>query len=325
MKVFRQMVSLVLLAALFLCFDITIYENITKKYINYSSEGMQAKSVELDEYLPFDENSQIARVDSSLKPDSLKLEEELPVIDGAAALYPVFSAFVGATYPEESVSFDGTDFLPGSALRFSNTRGAYKAIVDGDADIVFCAKPSEEQLAYAQEKGVELKLVPIGCEAFVFIVNSDNPVDGLTVDEIRGIYSGKYTRWSQVGGDDSRIDALQRNEGSGSQTAMLSFMGGEEMKRDPLGFTGRAIGYSFRFYVSGIVENGGVKMLALNGVYPDENSIADGSYPIVSNFFAVCRADDENPNIGLLLDWILSDEGQRIIKESGYVPLRPIS
>ena len=319
MKLFRQILSLVLLAACFAAFDIAIYNTITKKYINHNSEAMQARSIELDKYLPFDDASQIARVDSSLK-----LSGELPVADGAAALYPVFSAFVGATYPEESVSFDGTDFLPGSALRFSNTKGAYKAIVDGDADIVFCAKPSEEQLAYAEENGVELKLVPIGCEAFVFIVNKDNPVDDLTVDEVRGIYSGKYTRWSQVGGDDTSIDALQRSEGSGSQTAMISFMNGEEMVRNPLGIAGRSIGYSFRYYVSGIVENGGVKMLSLNGVYPDEASIADGSYPIVSNFYAVCRADDNQPNIELLIDWILSDEGQQIVKESGYVPLHPI-
>lgn len=316
MKLCRQLCLIGLLIAGFAVFDLTVYNAITKRYINNTSEEMQAKSIELCKYLPFESESEIVRIDSTLK-----LSGDLPVVDGAAALYPVFSAFVGAAYPEDSVSFDGESFSADSALQYTNTRGAYESVVDGNADIVFCAKPSDEQLSYAQENGVELEMVPIGCEAFVFIVNKDNPVDNLSVEQVRGIYSGEYTNWSQVGGDNYLIDALQRNEGSGSQTTMLSFMGGEEMKRNPFGFTGRAIGFSFRYYVSGIVENSAVKMLSLNGVYPDKESIADGSYPIVSNFYAIYRKDSDNENIPLLIDWILSDEGQRIVEESGYVPL----
>ena len=95
----------------------------------------------------------------------------------------------------------------------NNTREAYKEVVDGTADIVFCAAPSEEQLAYAKKKGVKLELVPIGSEAFFFIVNSSNPVKGLTVEQIKGVYNGTYKFWSQVGGDRSPINPLRRNEG----------------------------------------------------------------------------------------------------------------
>lgn len=279
---------------------------------------MKSRSIEVSEYLPFAEDSGIVHVDSSVK-----LYGDLPVIDGAAALYPMFSAFVDATYPEDSVSFDGTDFTEGSALQFHNTRGAYQAVVDGDADIIFCAKPSEEQLAYAEEKGVELKMVPIGYEAFVFIVGKDNPVDNLTIEQVQGLYTGKYKNWSEVGGDNRLVDAVQRNTGSGSQTAMLSFMNGQEMKKSVLGaLTGRAIGFSFRYYVEGLSVNPDVKMLSLNGVYPSEENIANGTYPIASNFYAVYDASNENENIALLLDFILSEEGQKIVKESGYTPMQ---
>ena len=81
-------------------------------------------------------------------------------------MYPVFSAFANALYPENQVIFDGKNFMPGSKLQMNNTREAYKEVVDGTADIVFCAAPSEEQLAYAKKKGVKLELVPIGSEAF---------------------------------------------------------------------------------------------------------------------------------------------------------------
>ncbi len=317
MKLIKQIALILFVAAMFAAFDIVVYNIFTKRYVNDTSPEMQAKSIELSKYLPFDENSGIVKIDSVTK-----LSGDLPVIDGAAALYPVFSGFVNAVYPSGSVSFDGENFAPDSALQFHNTRGAYAAIVDGTADIVICAAPSKEQLEYAEQNGVELELVPIGREAFVFIVNKNNPVDNLTVEQVKGIYSGEIKKWSEVGGENRYIDALQRNAGSGSQTAMLSFMDGVQMKRSLTGLFGSAIGFSFRYYVEGIVENSDVKMLSLNGVYPSPANIADESYPLVSSFYAVYRKDDTNPNIPVLINWILSDEGQRIVGESGYAPLK---
>jgi len=318
MKLSRQIALLLGLALLFAAFDAAVYNVFTKRYIDTRSDEMKGKSVEVSEYLPFDADSGIVHTDSDVK-----LSGDLPRLDGAAALFPVFSAFVEAVYPKECVKYVDGDFTADSALQYSNTRGAYKAVVDGEVDLIFCAKPSGEQLEYAKEKGVELTLVPIGYEAFVFIVNKDNPVDDLSVEQVKGIYSGKYTKWLEVGGDDGYIDALQRNEGSGSQTSMLSFMGDTKMRRPLLGaIAGRAIGYSFRYYVEGLAANGAVKMLSLNGVYPSEENIANGAYPVCSNFYAVYDEANENPNIRKLIDFILSEEGQTIIRESGYVPLK---
>ncbi len=315
-KLRHQIFIITLLVLTFAVFDIGIYNVFTKRCINDYSDGLKAKSVELDEYLPFDESSKIVKINSEFK-----LTENLPVIDGAAALYPVFSAFVNAVYPESSCSFDGESFTPESALQYTNTRGAYKAVADGTADIVLCASPSEEQLAYAKEKGAELEFVPIGCEAFVFIVNKENSVDNLTAEQVRGIYSGKYKNWSEVGGKNTLIAPLQRNEGSGSQTAMLSFMNGEKIKVRNNVF-GKAIGFSFRYYVEGIVEDGNIKMLSLNGVYPNAENIRNKTYPVVSEFYAVYRKDNDNENIKPLIDWMLSEEGQKIVEESGYVGIR---
>lgn len=315
MKTFRKISTIFLIVMIFAGFDFSVYNLFTKRYINNTSEQMQAKSIELDKYLPFDEDSEVVKIDTDFK-----LTENLPVIDGAAALYPVFSGFVNAVYPKESVIFDGENFTPESSLQYTNTLRAYKSVVDGGADIIFCAEPSDEQLKYADEQGVELEFVPIGKEAFVFIVNNENPVDNLSVEQIRGIYSGKYKNWSQVGGDNTIIDPVQRIEGSGSQSVMVSFMDGIPMKKNPFGFMGRAVGFSFRYYVSGIVDNGGVKMLSVNGVYPDKENISSEKYPITVDFYAVYRKDNTNPNIKLLTDWILSNDGQKIIDKSGYIP-----
>ena len=122
-----------------------------------------------------------------------------------------------------------------------------------------------------------------------------------------------------MGGDHSHIAVLRRNAGSGSQSALLNFMGDTPVKPDYFTFLGRSIGFSFRFYVEGIVENGGVKMLSLDGVYPDTEHIRDGSYPIINDFYAVTRKGETNPNVQAFVDWMLSPEGQAVVEGAGYV------
>lgn len=315
-KLFYQIPILVGFALVFILTGILIYCNITSRFNFERTDELKAKSIEVDEYLPFDENSKTVTVDTDFK-----LEGDLPVIDGAAALYPVFSGVVGSVYPKSSVIFNGTDFDQGSALLMNNTRSAYEEIVDGTADIVFCAYPSEEQLKYAEDNGVELVFEPIGLEAFVFFVNENNPVDGLTTQQIRDIYSGKITNWAEVGGNPSPIAAISRNPGSGSQSTMIRFMNGEEIAPNYNLLFGKGIAFSFRFYVENITNYGGIKLLELDGVAPTKENIQNGTYPSSSYFYAVYRADNTNPNVPLLIDWILSDEGQVVVEENGYVKL----
>ncbi len=317
MKKAKQIISLLLLVVLFAAFNAGIYMIGTKRCLSNFGTAAQAKMIDVEKYLPHKENFLAVKIDSSLE-----LTDNLPVLDGATALLPVYSAFANAVYPEGSCRFENNAFSLDSAMQYRNTVGAYKAVADGDADIIFCAGPSKGQREYAEKKGAELVMVPIGYEAFVFIVNSKNPVDNLTQEQIRSIYTGECSNWKKVGGANRLINPLTRPEGSGSQTAMLSFMGGREIKKPPFAAIGASIGYSFRWYVEGIVDNGDVKMLSVDGVYPSAENIRNGSYPIVSNFYAVYRADNENPNIKPLIEWILSEEGQHIVNESGYIGVK---
>ena len=313
-KLKYQIPTLVIVALFFILLGTFIYVTFTSKLLYKRSDGLKAKSIELDQYLPFDEDSNTNTIDTDFT-----LSGELPVIDGAAALYPVFSGIVGSVYPEDSVIFNGTDFEPSSKLWMNNTKNAYQEVVDGTADIVFGAYPSEEQLQYAKDNGVELVFVPIGLEAFVFFVNENNPIDNLTVEEVKAIYSGEITNWSEVGGSNDLIAAISRNPGSGSQSTMIRFMDGKEIANNRNLFIGKGIAFSFRFYVEGITNYGGIKILSLDGVEPTKDSIRDMSYPSTSYFYAVYRADNTNPNVTLLIDWILSDEGQEVIETNGYV------
>jgi phosphate transport system substrate-binding protein len=176
-------------------------------------------------------------------------------------------------------------------------------------------------------------------EAFVFFVHKDNPIDNLTTEQIKGIYSGEITNWKQLGGKDEPIAAFQRNEGSGSQSMLIRFMDGTPIMEPPTEMVntfmdgiieqvanyrskGGSIGFSFRYYMEGMIKNPDVKLLSIDGVAPTPENIRNGTYPITTFLYAVTCEGNDNENVSLLLDWVLSEEGQYIIGETGYIPIK---
>ncbi len=287
-----------------------------------------APAIDVSAYLPFREDSKIVKHRS----ETLRFSENAPVIDGAAALFPVYSAFVHATYPTDTALGEG-------AFQYNNTPNGYKALAEQRTDLFIGVYPSEAQLAYAEENGTHLTFTPIGYDAFVFFVHKDNPIESLTADEIRAIYAGEITNWKQLGGSDEEIIAFQRNEGSGSQSMLRRFMGDTPLMEAPVektvaGMGGiieevadyrsttSSIGFSFRFYVEGIIKNPDIKMIAVDGVAPSADNVRDESYPIRTPFYAVTYEENKNPHTETLIDWILSAEGQTIIEETGYIGVK---
>ena len=284
-----------------------------------------APNINVHEYLPFREDSKIVKIDSK----TLKLTDNLPVIDGAAAFFPVYSAFVNAVYPETTELYDGV-------FEYNNTPGGYQLLAEKGIDLFLGVYPSEEQKAYAEECNTTFVYTPVGTEAFVFFVHKDNPIDNLTTEQIKGIYSGEITNWKQVGGKNEEIAAFQRNEGSGSQSMLQRFMGDTPIMEAPTEMVNtmmsgiieqvssyrsksNSIGFSFRYYVEGIIQNPDIKVLSVDGVAPTAENIRNGRYPIVTPMYAVTYEENTNENVNLLLQWILSEEGQYIIEETGYV------
>lgn len=312
-----QLAVIGLVILFFAGLDIAIYQLFIKRVISHHSPGMQKMSVEVSDYVPFSGSENVYSVMAETR-----LEGDIPTIDGAAALLPIYAGFVESIYPEDSVIFNGESYDDASAMHYTNTRGAYKDIVDGKADLIICVAPSEEQLAYAAQNGVELEMVEIGKDAFVFIVNSDNPVSDISVDQIRGIYSGEITNWKELGGPNKPIAAMRRNEGSGSQSALENLMGGTPIVADYTALFGSPIGFSFRYYVTGMLAEGGVKMLSVNGVEPDIENIASGAYPVTSSIYAVYRKGETNENVYKAVDFMLSKDGQDIVEKSGYIPVK---
>lgn len=158
------------------------------------------------------------------EPLELLITENIPILDGATALQQVYTSFAANVFNTTEYAF------------YSTTPHAFERLINGEVDIIIAAAPSESQLQAAKDAGKELTLTPIGREAFVFFVNSENPVSSLSIDDIKRIYSGKSTNWKEFGGTRSRIVAFQRNEGSGSQTALISLMSGTRLMNAPKEF-----------------------------------------------------------------------------------------
>lgn len=307
----------------------------------------ESRSAMLHAYIPFDESNKLVRLES---PASLQFDSPYAVsLDGATALYPIYAAFTQAVYPEAWPSADEKiDYSPyNSTVECGGTIVAYERLLKGEVQMIFAAAPSQAQLDAAYAAGKEFHLAPIGREAFVFFVNSKNPVTGLTVEEIQGIYSGAITNWKEVGGKNQRIRPFQRAEDSGSQTALQRLMGNiplmEPEEEDRIGGMGgiirqvanyrnyqNALGFSFRYYSTEMVQNGNIRLLALNGIEPTRETIRDGSYPIASEFYAVTCSpigspspEETNSHLSDFLSWILSEEGQFLVEQTGYVGISP--
>ena len=301
--------------------------------VTLSGEPSMSDEVPLWDYRPFQLGNKLATPD---KPSSLRIATDLPNLDGATALFPVYAAIAQATYVRPDGLDEDAGYQFDEHYLCSTTPEAYDRLIVGAADAIFVAQPSKGQLAKASAAGVELTATPIGREAFVFFVNADNPVKNLTLDQVRDIYSRRVTNWKQVGGPDEAIIAFQRPEDSGSQTAMLAMVMKEREITMPLkeerisGMGGiinevagyrdlaGAIGYSFRWYATVMNSNPRIRLLTIDGVAPTAANIRNGSYPLTGEVNIV-TAGSANPNVRKLIDWTLSAEGQALIEKTGYV------
>lgn len=269
------------------------------------------------------------------KPSTLQLTTNLPKIDGSTALYPLYSAFATAVYPKSLQ--DDYETLD-KTIALSKTGEAYERLLKKEVDIIFVPEPSKEHLAKAKELGVEFKLTPIGKEAFVFFVNSKNPVNELSVSQIQDIYTGKITNWQEVGGKNDKIRAFQRPENSGSQTALQKIMGDKPLMTAPRedvaeGMGGiinqvadyrnfdNALGFSFLFYSTKLVQEKQIKHLAINGIPPNHENIRNQTYPFAYPFYAVTLGN-ESKETKQFIEWIVSPQGQELVQKTGYVPIK---
>ena len=245
--------------------------------------------------------------------------ENYPKVDASLATQPLTNAFIK--------NFTGDESIDVSTLDYTNTHPGYLRLVDKEVDLIVVTQPSEDELQYAADHGVELEVTPVVKEGFVFYVNKQNPVDSLTTDQVQGIYSGEITNWKEVGGDDAEIVAYQRPRNSGSQTGMENLVMKDKTLMEPktenlLETMAQIVNYVSN-YDTEVASN--IKLLAINDVKPTPENIQAGNYPYNTAYYIVTRkADGEDSAAYKLKNIMLSERGQLVAKEAGYVPVTPV-
>lgn len=255
-------------------------------------------------------------------------KQNMPVLDGSTATIPlgeaVMSVLLGLPRGECEVEFFGTS-------------NAYNRLINGNSDVLLVYEPTDETVNFINSFDDKVEMAAIGRDGLVFLVNAANPLAGITTDEIRGIYMGEITNWSELGGDDIPIKAYRRNSTAGSQALMEKLV----MKGDEMADLGSdmivgsmgglietvggydnsegAIGYNVYYYVTEMRLEDNVKLLEIDGVAPSIESISSGDYPFINDFYVVIRSSEpEDSPARILFNWIQGEEGQALVSHEGY-------
>lgn len=183
-----------------------------------------------------------------------------------------------------------------------------------------------------EEGGRGLVDTPIAYDGIAVIVNPENPVRGLTKDQLRDIFAGRITNWSEVGGEDRPIDLVNRDEASGTREAFkkivmkdVSFdpraavLPGTGQVRDVVARSAGAVGYISLGFVKPRFTDVQVKALEIDGIEASENTVAAGTYPIarVLHFFT---KGEPTGLAKLYIDFVLSDAVQKgVVVDAGFI------
>ena len=274
---------------------------------------------------------------SELEPIGLFSPEEFPKLDGSTACIPLMAQMMADT--------TGIDLETAqSSISVSTTATAweYFGLYDTDTQMLVVYEAPDSVKEELQDANVQLEQKPIGRDALVFIVNEDNPVKSLTQQQLKDIYAGKITNWKEVGGQDLDIVAFQRRADSGSQTLFqkLLIQGGElmdpptELAPTAMGElvdslaaynnSANALGFSVYYYIDQMYSQPGLRLLAVDGVEPSNDTIASEKYPLCNEFYAVIHPDAaaDSPE-RTLYNWLDTEAGQACIRKSGYVAVTP--
>lgn len=272
----------------------------------------------------------------STEPDAVEevftfTRENFPRMDGSTSMVPLGQAVASVLLGEsrEAVA---------DLAQFNRTTQSFRNLMNGLCDILIVGEPNASVYWEMEEAGFTADIETIATDALIFVVNESNPVDNLTTEQVRKIYSGEITNWSEVGGLDAPIEAFQRNEDAGSQSLMVKLimkdtpfmeapetyvvgsMGGLMTAVKSYDNSANAIGYSVYYYANDMEMAEGLKILSIDGVAPSPETIRSGEYPHLNAYYCAIPADapEGSPN-RILYDWLVTEEGQRLLAQEGYV------
>ena len=218
------------------------------------------------------------------------------------------------------------------------------ALINGTVDIANASrKMKDKEIEQATAAGHAPKEFVVGFDALAVYVHKDNPLESISVEQLAGIYGehGEITKWSQLGvtmsekADEIVRVSRQNNSGTYAYFKEAVLGKGQEYKLgsldqhgskdvvDLVGHTPGAIGYSGLAYATAEVRLVPVSIGGKPPIAPSVDSAIDGSYPIARPLLMYTLGEPQG-DVKAYMDWILSDAGQRILRDKGYAPVREV-
>lgn len=249
--------------------------------------------------------------------------EDKIVIDGSTTVGPIAKAFAEyfmAAHPDVNIT-----------VSESGSGNGAKSLLNGSCDIADMSRPMKEgEFKAAAEKGIQPVAHVVALDGLPVLVHPSNPVQNLTVEQVRKIYLGEISNWKEVGGPDKKIVVISRDTNSGTYETFekmvlnkqkirgdAEYVGSNGAMRQRVQSTPAAIGYAGLGFVDKTV-----KALKVNGIYPSAETVQSGEYPIARPLFMFT---DKYPKLGSpLYQFVtihLSEDGQEMVEEIGFVPV----
>jgi len=245
------------------------------------------------------------------------------VVQGSPTFLPVARPAVAAYRPTRR---------PSAVLLTAGNAEGMRALLAGTCDIAALARqltPAESRSAV--EAGADLRTFRLGYAAAVPVVHRDNPVTGLTVEQLRGIWSGTIRNWKEVGGPDLPIHVVTRAAGSAlSDLWDEGVMRGASTRADAtLAATAEGVPDPMLAFVSldpaaigftGMGERTGLKPLAVGGIAATDESLKSGRFPLSRALYLVTDGRTTTDTVQGFIDFLLEPEGQGLVRRAGYLP-----
>ncbi len=275
---------------------------------------------------------EIEKNNADINDNGVITRDNFPIFDGSTSLRPLGLAIASRMLGESRTEVD-------DLMSFHKTDEAYYYLYNGRADILIAAEGCQKVMDVLNDSKFEYEIEPIAMEGLVFVVNASNPIDSLSQEQIKLIYEGKITNWSEVGGEDLKITAFQRNEESGSQVMMRkcvmegrTFMDApEELMPATMGGliegvaaydnSASALGYTVYYYADSMKMADGLKIIKVDGIEPCNDTIGSGKYPFTNPYYClIAKKASKDSTARKIYEWLGSSEGQKLVAEEGYVP-----
>jgi len=245
------------------------------------------------------------------------------VIDGSTTVGPIAKAFAEyfmAAHPDVNIT-----------VSESGSGNGAKSLVNNTCDIADMSRPMKDsEFKAAADKGIQPVAHVVALDGLPVLVHPSNPVQDLSVEQIRKIFLGEINNWKDVGGPDKAIVTISRDTNSGTYETFekmvlnkqkiredCEYVGSNGAMRQRIQSTPAAIGYAGLGFV-----DKSVKALKVNGIYPSAETVQTGEYPIARPLFMYTNT---YPKLGSVLYQFvtihLSEDGQEMVEEIGFVPV----